>query len=89
MIGLDREEMRDWQYREENPGYQRETGLTRSDFEDMDPGFAEHYADYIAAENKKIRASNERTALAEAQDKIDQLTAQLKAHGITPVTEED
>lgn len=85
-IGLESDEMSDWAYREANPGYQRE--MTYEPDPEDDPEFTEHMFEVYADKNKKIRESNYRTELAEATDTIERLTVQLKAHGITPVTEE-
>jgi hypothetical protein len=58
---FDREDMMDMQYREENPGYEREVGLTASDLEDCDPEIALLVADKYAHDNKRRRDGNLRT----------------------------
>lgn len=84
-----RDEMADWQYREENPGYQRETGLTASDFADInDPDFAIAFAEHIAADNAAIRERNARTTEDRLRAENENLRALLREHGITPPEEE-
>lgn len=83
-------EMADWKYREENPGYQQETGLTASDFADInDPDFAIAFAEHIAADNAKIRERNARTTEDRLRAENENLRALLREHGITPPTEKD
>ncbi|MFE0472618.1 hypothetical protein ACFW2V_13485 [Streptomyces sp. NPDC058947] len=71
----DYEDMRDWAYREANPGYEREIGLTASDLEDCDPELARAVAEKCAHDNGKRRENNLRTENA-------QLRALLEENGI-------
>lgn len=77
----DYEAMRDWQHREENPGYEREIGLTMPDLvsEDgeYDPEIAELVVQENARENARRRKNNEQTEVA-------RLRALLQEHGIDP-----
>lgn len=58
------DDMADWQYREQNPGYEREVGLTASDLEDCDPEIAVLVAEKYAHDNGKRREGNLRTRIA-------------------------
>lgn len=71
----DYDDMRDWQHREQNPGYQREIGLTAGDLEDCDPELAVAVAETYSRDNQKRRESNQ-------QARIDGLMALLEEHGI-------
>lgn len=76
---LDYESMRDFQYGEENPGYERELGLTPSDLgwgdPDYDPEVAVLVAENNARDNARRRENNLRADNA-------RLRALLDAHGI-------
>ena len=61
---MDYETMRDFQYGEENPGYQREIGLTAGDLEDCDPEVAALVAETYARDNAARRENNHRTEIA-------------------------
>lgn len=74
---MDYDDMMDWKYREENPGYEREVGLTASDLEDCDPELAVHVADIYARDNAGRREHNSRTEIC-------RLRGLLKEHGIDP-----
>jgi hypothetical protein len=59
------DDMMDWKYREENPGYEREIGLTAGDLEDCDPDIARKVAEIYSRDNGKrvennLRAENDR-----------------------------
>ena len=69
------DDMMDWKYREENPGHEREIGLTAGDLEDCDPEIAELVAESYARDNAKRREQNHRTEVAG-------LRALLEEHGI-------
>lgn len=69
------DDMRDWQYREENPGYEREVGLTAGDLDDVDPEVAVLVAESYARDNAARRENNHRTEVAG-------LRALLEEHGI-------
>lgn len=72
----DPEDMRDWQYAEENPGFQREIAYTPDlDDPDRDLEIDEHVAAIYAHDNMGRRESNLRTENA-------QLRALLDEHGI-------
>lgn len=58
------DDMRDWQYREENPGYEREVGLTASDLADCDPEVAVLVAESYARDNAGRREGNLRTRIS-------------------------
>jgi hypothetical protein len=73
----DYEDMRDFAYREANPGYEREVGLTASDLDDCDPELAVLVAESYAHDNKQRRDRNERT-------EVNRLRALLEANGIDP-----
>jgi hypothetical protein len=83
------DEMRDWQYREENPGYEREVGLTAGDLADCDPEVAVLVADSYAQDNAARRANNARTTEACLRQENGELRALLAAHNITPPPQED
>jgi hypothetical protein len=74
---MDYDDMRDWQYREENPGYERSIGLTASDLADCDPEMAVEVAGIYARDNRKRQENNLRADNA-------RLRALLKEHGIDP-----
>lgn len=69
------DDMRDMQYREENPGYEREIGLTAGDLADVDPEVAVLVAESYAHDNARRRENNHRTEVAG-------LRALLEEHGI-------
>ena len=69
------DDMMDWKYREENPGYEREIGLTSGDLADMDPEVAVLVAESYARENAARRARNHRT-------EVTALRALLEENGI-------
>jgi hypothetical protein len=69
------DDMQDWKYREENPGYEREIGLTAGDLDDCDPDLAREVAEIYARDNGKRREQNHRTEVAG-------LRALLKENGI-------
>ncbi len=69
------DDMMDWKYGEENPGYQREIGLTAGDLDDCDPELAVLVAETYARDNQKRRENNQQT-------RIDGLTALLQENGI-------
>lgn len=69
------DDMRDMQYREENPGYEREVGLTAGDLDDCDPEVAVLVAESYARDNAGRRERNARTRIAT-------LEALLTEHGI-------
>ena len=82
---MDREEMADWAYAEENPGFRREVQYNPTDEDRMDPDFHELDAemrDRTDAENKKIRAGNTKTLTAILQDENDRLRERLRAAGL-------
>lgn len=87
--GMDPEEMRSWQFAEENPGYQREIQTFAPTEEDMlDPDWQENfeaYAEQTDGENAIIRASNQRTLEATLRAEADMLREQLREHGIEPI----
>lgn len=72
---LDDDDMRDVQYREQNPGYERGIGFT-PDPEDMDtdPEILKLMAESYARDNAQRREQNQRTALAEA---VSEATSEL------------
>jgi hypothetical protein len=72
---VDYDDMMDWKYREENPGYEREIGLTAGDLEDCDPEIAELVVEEYAHDNAKRRDRNHRT-------EVDGLRGLLEEHGI-------
>ena len=72
---MDYDEMRDMQYREENPGYERPIGLTAGDLEDCDPDLAVEVAAIYARDNAGRRERGLRTEVAG-------LRGLLKEHGI-------
>jgi hypothetical protein len=78
---MDYDEMRAFQYAEENPGYQRELTPIAPTTEDiLDPDWRDAWMaaqEHTDAENAIIRASNERTEVA-------RLRGILSAHGIDP-----
>lgn len=78
---MDYDEMRAWQYAEENPGYQREIPPIVPTAEDMiDPDWHETWQaaqEHTDAENAIIRGSNERS-------EVSRLRAILAANGIDP-----
>lgn len=78
---MDYDEMRAFQYAEENPGYQRELSPIIPTAEDMlDPDWHETWRaaqEHTDAENAIIRAANNRTEVA-------RLRGILAAHGIDP-----
>lgn len=69
------DDMMDMKYREENPGYEREVGLTAGDLEDCDPEVAALVAESYARDNAARREQNHRTEVAG-------LRALLEEHGI-------
>lgn len=73
----DYDDMMDLKYREENPGYEREVGLTGVDLADCDPEIAVLVAESYARDNKRRREGNQRT-------EINRLRALLEEHGIDP-----
>lgn len=84
------DDMADMQYREENPGYEREVGLTWSDFgEDCDPDLAMEMAAVYTRDNAARRQNNERTRQAELEAENAELRALLTANGITPPAREE
>lgn len=82
---VDPEEMRDWQYREENPGYEREIAYMPNysnpdnpDYinpEDRDPELDEMVHEIYARDNAGRRERNHRTEVAG-------LRGLLEEHGI-------
>lgn len=84
----DYDDMRDWQYREENPGYEREVGLTAGDLTDCEPDIAEMVVGIYAHDNARRREHNTRTREAALQARVEELAALLKANDI-PVPAED
>lgn len=85
----DYEEMRDWQYREENPGYEREIGLTAGDLADCDPEVAVLVAESYAHDNARRRENNARTREMELRQENEELRALLRQHGIDAPERED
>ena len=81
-IIFDYNDMQDWKYREENPGYEREIGLTAADLADCDPDLAVEVAAIYARDNGRRRDNNRRTREAELQAEIEELRALLTANGI-------
>jgi hypothetical protein len=88
LVRPDYDDMQDWAYREANPGYEREIGLTASDLreddgygEPMDPELMEMIVDSNARDNAKRRENNLRTD-------NNRLRALLVQHGINPDTED-
>lgn len=72
----DYEDMRDFQYREENPGREREVAyVPEFDGEERDPEIEAMVADSYARDNAKRRESNLRS-------ENDELRALLDQHGI-------
>ena len=88
-VYIDYDDMRDWQYREANPGYEREIGLTSADLADCDPELAREVAAIYARDNAARRANNQRTTEARLRQDNAELRTLLTAHGITPPTQED
>jgi hypothetical protein len=75
---LDYEDMRDLQYGEENPGYQREVAyIPDTSDPDYDPEIAVLTAEKYAHDNRRRREGNDRT-------EINRLRALLEEHGIDP-----
>jgi hypothetical protein len=72
---LDYEDMRDFQYGEENPGYRREVAYTPEFDPDRDPEVEELVAEKYAHDNRKRVENNLRAENAE-------LRALLEEHGI-------
>ena len=72
---LDYDDKRDWQYREQHPGYEREIGLTAADLADCDPELAVLVAETYTRDNQKRRENNQQT-------RIDGLMALLRENGI-------
>ena len=85
---IDPDEMRAWQYREENPGYQREISPITPTAEDMlDPDWHETWQaaqEQTDAENRIIRKSNEATLTAVLRSERDMLREQLRELGVEP-----
>lgn len=69
------DDMQDWKYREENPGYEREIGLTAGDLDDCDPDLAREVAEIYARDNAGRRERNHRT-------EVSGLRALLEENGI-------
>lgn len=69
------DDMMDWKYREENPGHEREIGLTAADLADCDPETAVAVAEVYARDNAQRREGNLLTENA-------RLRALLEEHGI-------
>ena len=69
------DDMMDWQHREQNPGYEREIGLTAGDLEDCDPDIAREVAGVYARDNAGRRERN-------MQTEIDRLRQLLEDNGI-------
>lgn len=61
---LNYDDMMDFKYREENPGYEREVGLTAADLEDCDPEVAVLVAESYARDNAARREHNHQTRVA-------------------------
>lgn len=61
---VDYDDAMDWKYREENPGYEREVGLTMSDLDDCDPEIAALVVEKYAHDNARRREHNHRTEIA-------------------------
>lgn len=80
---LNYDDMADMAYREANPGYEREAGLTASDLADCDPEIRELVVESYARDNAHRRASNQRTREGELRQEIEELRALLAQHGIT------
>lgn len=80
----DPEDYLDWKYREENPGFEREIGLTAGDLYDCDPEVAVIVAEANAWDNARRRENNARTTEAILRQENEELRALLKNHGITP-----
>lgn len=64
MLGGSYDDMMDMKYREENPGYEREIGLTSGDLDDVDPEVAVLVAESYARDNMGRRERNARTRIA-------------------------
>lgn len=83
---MDYDEMRAFQYAEENPGYQREIPPIVPTVEDtLDPDWHESWLaaqEHTDGENRLIRASNERTEAGHLRDQVGRLKALLVEHGI-------
>lgn len=74
----DYDDMMDWKYREENPGYEREIAYTPDpDDPDRDPEIEAMVVDIYAHDNKRRREHNDRT-------EINRLRGLLEEHGIDP-----
>jgi ABC-type nitrate/sulfonate/bicarbonate transport system substrate-binding protein len=74
----DYDDMMDWKYREENPGYERPIAYTPDPEDpDRDPEIELMVADIYARDNGKRRENNLRTENA-------QLRALLEENGIDP-----
>lgn len=58
------DDMQDWKYEEENPGYKRGIGLTAGDLDDCDPDLAREVAEIYARDNAGRRERNHRTEVA-------------------------
>lgn len=80
----DYDDMMDLAYRESNPGYEREVGLTAADLADCDPDIALMVADSYAVDNARRRERNTRTREAELLAEIEELRGMLRENGITP-----
>jgi hypothetical protein len=86
---LNYDDMRDMQYREENPGYEREVGLTAGDLDDCDPEVAALVVESYAHDNARRRESNARTREAQLRQENEELRALLRTHGITAPDDRD
>lgn len=86
---FDYDDMQDFHYREKNPGYEREIGLTAGDLADCPPDLADLVADVYARDNGRRRENNRRTREAELQAENAELRALLSEHGITPPERND
>lgn len=74
----DYDDMMDFKYGEENPGYQREIAYTPDpDDPDRDPEIEAMVVDIYAHDNKRRREHNDRT-------EINRLRGLLEEHGIDP-----
>lgn len=74
---MDYDDMMDFKYGEENPGYRREIGLTAGDLDDVDPEVAVLVAETYARDNAGRREGNLRTENAELREQIADLRQRL------------
>jgi hypothetical protein len=74
------DDMMDWKYREENPGYEREIGLTAGDLDDCDPEVAALVAETYARDNAARRERNHRTEVAALRALLEENGIEIPDH---------